>query len=96
MAAIKWSKDPEDVIDYSLNWVGTSQAMGLAYGKTIQVSSWTVPVGLVKVNDSHDGAATTIRISGGTKGRVYDLINHVTLTDGQEFDQSVKITVKDR
>lgn len=92
MSALKWdAKDPQDVADYQVNW-----ADRLGDDDTIVTSAWTVPSGITKDSDSSTDTTTTIWLSGGTAGTSYTFINHVITAGGREWDQSVKIAVKDK
>lgn len=76
-AAGRSKKDPGAMVDFRVDW------SAVASSNAISDSSWTVPSGITKVQDSHTDTASLIRLSGGTTGRSYQLVNTVTLTDGQ-------------
>jgi hypothetical protein len=91
----KWdNKDPDEVVDYSLDWGGTSIKPGRSYGDVIMSSTWTVPVGLVKNSDSFTATSTTIWLSSGTEGTTYKLNNRVVTSGGRTWDQTVKLKIK--
>jgi hypothetical protein len=77
VAAGRAEKDPDARPDYRVDW------SSVASSNAIVSSSWTVPAGITKVADSHTDTVALIRLSGGTSGRTYQLLNTVTLTDGQ-------------
>ena len=45
-----------------------------------------MPSGITKDTDSNTTTTTTIRLSGGTVGQKYDLINRVTLSSTEVYD----------
>lgn len=88
-------KDPESILDYSVEW-------GAEYldGDTLAESDWTVsPVesgGLEVVSSQFDHATAIVKAGGGIAGRVYRLINHVTLASGREDRRSILLRVEQR
>jgi hypothetical protein len=88
-------KDPEAVLDYSIDW-------GAEYlGEDLIASSdWSVvpdePDGVSVLDSSFDAAITTVNASGGIAGHVYKLINHVVLESGRIDDRSVVLRVEKR
>ncbi len=89
--ALKWpNKDPNEVLDYDLNW-----SARLA-GDTIATSTWIVPDGITKDSDSTSDTATKIWLSGGTEGETYTLTNRVVTEGGRTMDQSVTIKLVTR
>ena len=90
--AIKFSpKDPNEVLDYVLDW-----SARIAAEDAISTSTWTVPAGITKDSSSNDDTTSTIWLSGGTTGQTYSLLNRVVTDAGRTMDQTVKITVKDK
>jgi len=91
-------KDPDDVLDYLIDWYGTAESPGplLSDSDTVTASAWTVPAGITKDSDSFTTTTTTIWLSGGTAGETYILTNHITTAGGRQMDQSVKLKVKDK
>ena len=93
MSFPKWDdKDPDDVLDYEIDWSTWLTASG---GDTISSSTWTVPTGITKTTDSHTTTTTTIWLSGGTAGTTYTLTNEIVTAGGRTKDQSVRVKVKD-
>ncbi len=85
-----WSKkDPDEVLDYSLDWTTWLD------GDTIATSTWTVPSGITKDSDSTTTTATTIWVSGGTAGESYVLLNRIVTDGGRTKDQTVLLDVVD-
>ncbi len=96
--ALKWShKDPNEVLDYRLDWLGTAADPGPMYDSDdiISNSLWVVPDGVASESEDFDDGSTTIWLSGGTAGETYVLLNRITTADGRVFDQSVKLPMKD-
>jgi hypothetical protein len=95
--SLKWSsKDPDEVLDYKLDWLGSESDPGPLYGleDAISDSVWDVPSGLSKESDTFDDDSTTIWLSGGELGQTYSLLNRITTTGGRVFDQTVKLPMK--
>src|ERR1044071_2636418 len=93
-------KDPQEVADYGINWMSR-----LGTTKDIQTSVWTRVSGTVVLGDddfSNDDTdangdpakTTTIRLSGGTVGETCELLNHLVLSNGEEFEQTCKLRIK--
>jgi hypothetical protein len=96
--SLKWpSKDPDEVLDYKLDWLGTASDPGPLYGLSdiISNSLWVLPSGISKESDTHDDGSTTIWLSGGSAGETYQILNRITTADGRVFDQTVKLPMKD-
>jgi len=89
--ALTWPyKDPDEILDYELDW-----ASRLPEGDTISTSTWIITgTGLVKDSDSHGDDSTTVWLSAGTLGTKYVLTNRVVTTGGRTMDQSVNLSVK--
>jgi len=91
MTAITWeSKDPDEVLDYSLDW---STRLG---ADTISTSDWPdFPAGLTNDNETNTTTTTTIWLSGGTAGNTYQLTNRIVTTGGRTYDQTVILFCKE-
>lgn len=101
MATARWSpKDPQDVRDY---WVDFTSL--LPDTVTITAATVTVPADqaapvapfalLAKVNAATATPMVRARFSGGSPGK-YAIQYHVTASDGQEFDLTKTLEVKER
>lgn len=98
---IKWdAKDPDAVLDYEIDWLGTADEPGFLFGTddTIDTSEWIVPDGITKDSAGKNDAntATTIWLSGGTVGTTYSLINRITTVGGRTNDRTAKLQIKQR
>lgn len=90
--ALTWDpKDPDEVLDYKLDW-----SARMVEDDTITTSIWLPVDGLTVDSDDigEDGASTTIWLSGGTLDASYDLTNRVTTSGGRTMDQTVKLKIK--
>lgn len=88
--ALTWpSKDPDEILDYDLDWTDR-----LA-GDTIATSAWTLAdgVGLTVGTISNTTRITKVWLSGGTLAASYTLLNRITTAGGRTMDQSVKIKI---
>lgn len=85
-----FTKDPEAVLDYSIDW-----SRWLA-GDQIATSNWTVPGGLEKVSDAQTSTKTTVWLSAGTIGESYTVTNRITTSGGRTDDRSFLVKVEDR
>jgi hypothetical protein len=83
-------KDPDAVLDYSMDW-----ATWLG-SDTLATSVWSVPAGLTKVSDTLTATATIIWLSGGTAGQVHDVRNRITTAGGRTQDDTLRITIRER
>jgi hypothetical protein len=86
------AKDPGDTIDVRHQWE-FPPAMAAV---TITASTWASDrLGLTIGPSTIAGRTTIARVSGGTAGTVYRLTNHITCSDGQVFERSTLLPVKD-
>lgn len=94
--ALKWpNKDPNEILDYQVNWEKRVQSRRTP-DDTIVGSTWIVPDGITKQSDTFSDTTTTIWLSGGTDGQPYTLINRIVTTEGRTMDESVTIKIKER
>ena len=87
MAFFQHSKDPNAILDYSIDW-----SLWLD-GDTIDTSVWTVAAGITNAADSSTTTTATIWLSGGTAGTSYTVSNRITTADGRTEDRSMTISV---
>jgi len=87
MAIASFIKDPAAILDYEMDW------SDWLIGDTIATSTWTVPAGLTQVTSSSSAVVATIRLSGGTHGVDYEILNHIVTASGQEDERSILIQV---
>lgn len=87
-------KDPNEVLDYGINW-----APRVAAGDTIIAVVHTVVSGDVVIDDetfSSSGTVhtTTVWLSGGTLASSAEILCRVTTDDGRTMDQTVRLKIK--
>ncbi len=90
MSKNRFNKDPDAVLDYTINW---TKWLG---SDTISVSTWTVPSGLTEDSDTSGDSSTTIWLSGGTVDANYNIVNHITTAAGREEDQTLIIRCREK
>lgn len=84
------AKDPDEVLDYTLDW-----SARLPDSDTIATSTWIISgSGLTEDTDSKTDTTTTIWLSGGTLNTQYDLTNRVVTVGGRTMDQTVKLKIR--
>lgn len=89
--SLTWpAKDPDEVLDYSLDW-----SARLA-GDTISSVTWTVPAGLTRTSSQISGGTVTAFFSGGTEGETYPIGCRVVTAGGRTMDQTVKLKIKSK
>jgi len=91
--ALRWpSKDPDEVLDYQLDWTARLD------GDTISSSSWAVASGsgLTIDSDSETTTLTTVWLSAGTEGTTYTLTNTIVTAASRTMEQSVRIRIKEK
>lgn len=92
MAKEYWpNKDPDEVLDYSIDW---SARLG---ADTISTSAWSVVSGTVVegVNNKTD-TVTTVWLSGGTVGENAEIHNRIVTAGGRTMDQTVYLRVRSK
>lgn len=83
-------KDPNEVLDYVLNWAARLGA------DTISTSTWTVPANIVQDSASRTDTTTTVWLSSGITGETYALLNRVVTAGGRTMDQTVTLVMADK
>lgn len=81
-------KDGDSIVDYSIDWSETTT--------TIAASTWTPDEGITVVSNDFTDTTTTVRVSGGTEWQEYAILNHITTSDGEEFDETVYFLIVER
>jgi hypothetical protein len=81
-------------LDYGFDW-GEPDGDWLESGEIIVASTWSVPTGLVKEDESFTDETTTVWLSGGVNGTCYDVTNHITTNSvpPKEDDRILKIKI---
>jgi hypothetical protein len=86
--------DPDDQGTYKIRW-----SKWLPDGETIATSTWTVDDGLTKVSDNitDDNKSTTITVTGGTAGQVYEAHNQIEYgSDGDKETKTLTFAVVEK
>lgn len=81
-------KTTTEILDIVFNW-----EPALDSGDYIVTSAWSVPTGVTGSNQASTALTTSIRVSSGTTGRLYSLINTVTLFSGQKYQVPLNTSI---
>jgi hypothetical protein len=88
-------KDPDAALDYSIDW--GAEYLG---GDLLADSEWSVnpaePGGVAIVGSDYNSTTTSVKAAGGIAGRIYKLVNHVTLESGRVDNRSIVLRVEKR
>lgn len=87
-----FQKDPDAVLDFKQDW---SEWLA-ATGDTIVTSTWIVPTGITKANESATATAATVWLSGGTAGQSYAVVNRIVTAQSRTDDRTLQIFVLNR
>jgi len=82
------TKEPTEVKLWTVNWADWLGAL------TISTSTWNVPSGITKDNDSKTATTTSIQVSGGTWGAIYELFNTVIANNGETETRSIIVKIQ--
>lgn len=93
MASFFTIKDPSAVLDYYIDW--TSWLTGT---DAIATSTWTCTSTAITISTAtaHGTATTTVWLTGGSDGEVYDVTNHVVTSASRTEDRTIQFTVLQR
>lgn len=88
---MKWpeAKDPSDVSWWSLD------CASFLNGDTLATATWTAPAGVTKVTEANTDTVAKVKASGGTAGQSYDWVLDLTTADGQTFQRTVTMKVRE-
>lgn len=84
------SKDPDEVLDYELDW---EPRLG---DDTLATVTWTVPAGLTKTDEDISGAIAVLWLSGGTVGESYTIACRAVTAGGRTYDETLRLAVRSR
>jgi len=86
-------KDPGAVLDYSIDW----GAGYLQSGETLSSSIWTIfPADMTQNSASNAAGVTSITVSGGAVGQIYQLTNRITTSQERTDERSITVRVEHR
>lgn len=92
--SLQWpAKDPDEILDYTIDWSARLVT------DTIATSVWILDVGITETTQSFTNTppqSTTIWLSGGTLGASHAITNRITTNGGRTMDQTVKLKIKAR
>ncbi len=91
--SLRWPfKDPDEVLDYTLDWSARLESDG----DTISSVSWLIPSGITSPTQSNTDTTATAWVSGGTAGEEYEFRCRVVTAGGRTMDETVKLKIKSR
>lgn len=84
------AKDPDEVLDYTLDWTDR-----LEDDETIDTSTFELASGGVNIDSSSElEGITTVWLSGGAADEVCLITNRVITSAGRTYEQSVKLRIR--
>jgi hypothetical protein len=93
-------KDPDEVLDYTINWSDVLDASNPV--DSITVSTWEVAeftngADLNMDSDTLANPFTTIWLSGGgVLNSIHKVINHITTAGGRQYERTIKIWIQNK
>lgn len=89
-------KDPDEVLDYQIDWADPVDGPRLVTGETLLTSVFSVASGSVTINSSAfvAGGLATVWLSGGTAGTTCAIQNRVTTSAGRTYEKTVRLRVR--
>lgn len=96
---ITWpTKDPQEVLDYQLNWADQVNGPRLVTGELLTASTFILEQGTVVIQTQSFIAAgiTTVWLTGGTTGEVCQLTNRVVTNQGRTYDKACRLRIRDK
>lgn len=91
--SLSWpSKDPDEKLDYLLDWGPRLD------DDTIQTATFSLatPAGLTIVVQDYDATTATVWLSGGTDNNTAEILCHIVTVGGRIMEQTVKLKIKAR
>lgn len=85
------TKAPDEEILEGFDWSDRISA-----GDSLASSTWTLDSGLSGNSGAYNQTSTQVELTGGTAGAQYRVINLVTTSQGEAFQRSFKVQVRDR
>ena len=83
-----FSKDPQAALTYTVDWEPWLN------GDTIATSTFTPASGITKDSQSNTTLTATVKLSAGTVGEDYDVVNRITTTAGLTDERTIRILVR--
>ena len=103
--ALKWEdKDPDDQLDYSIDWeaqLGTNTINSVAWkifpaGAFATFTQGTIVDGLQHVSNTNTNTVATLILALGTNFSTYNIICRMTASDNTVIEQEVKLRVVEK
>jgi hypothetical protein len=103
--ALKWQdKDPDDQIDYSIDWeaqLGTNTISSVIWkiftnGAFATFTQGTIVDGLQYVSSTNTNTVATIYLGLGTNFSTYNIICRMTASDSTIIEQEVRLRVVEK
>lgn len=90
MALSKFTKDPDALLDYTIDW------SSYLSGDTIASVEWIVPAGITMDSQEETDTTATIWLQGGEDKQDYDVVCRVTTVGGRVDDRTIVIRVREQ
>lgn len=84
------TKDPDSILDYSIDWSNWLE------GDTLQSVDWFLPAGITKENQSNTTTVATVWLSGGADGNVYNIVCRIVTAGGRTDEVTIRLPVKNK
>lgn len=91
MANPDFTKDPDDILDYSFDWTAW-----LATNETISTSTWLNSPGITVNSSTNTAQIATVWLSGGVSGNPYTVTNRIVTNQGRQVDRTMTIRVTNK
>lgn len=96
MSQNAFSKDPQSVEWFGVDWTARLQGDALFAADEILASDWTVPAGLAEEDDMTMTKAAGVKLSGGVMGATYRVTNRITTAvNGETLDGTIEIIISE-
>lgn len=87
----EWEKDPDNAKNIVIDWSAWLTKRGLV---SIATSTWIAPTGIAIASQSNTSTQASVFLSGGTRGRRYQVVNRITATGGHSQDQTIEVVIR--
>jgi hypothetical protein len=93
MAFMMVEKDPDAELSYTFNWTTWLN------GETLVIANclWVAPEGIDIITQQHEEAGeSTVRLSGGTAGESYEVVNNVESSTGEKDNRTLLVEIREK
>ena len=88
-----YEKDPDDVLDYTLDW---SKYLANLSNDTISTSTWSEDSGGITIDSSTNTTTkSTVFLSGGNEGEQYTVENLITTAGGRTVKRAIVVEISE-